>query len=290
MLNDRLLDIFRLAIRNISTKSLVSSIISIFALACIHTSVSEEATSTPVVPEIAPEVVPEIAPELIFLPGGSFMIGSLAHAVAQPVHEVFIAPFYIARFETTYNEFDLFSKATSRDLRHDIGWGRGNRPVVDVSWHEANAYAEWLSKQTGDVYRLPTEAEWEYAARGGEVIARFHWGNNTQTNKANCRDCGSIDGGISTSVVGEYEPNAFGLYDVHGNVWEMVQNCYSHSYFEKTEPVELNPDEDCKVIVVRGGSWETNSDELAVWFRGAYLKDSVSSDVGFRLVREPSDN
>jgi formylglycine-generating enzyme required for sulfatase activity len=232
------------------------------------------------------EIPVHITPEMIFLPGGITKIGSLIDVVAQPVHEETIPPFFIGKFEVTFNEFDKFSKATSKDPRHDIGWGRGKRPVVGVSWYEAKQYASWLSEMTGEVYRLPTEAEWEYAARAGEDIARFSWGNDVAINKANCRDCRNAPEGLKTAIVGTFSPNGFGLYDVHGNVWEMVSDCYSPSYFEKNSNNNERSQSDCKSIIVRGGSWETDSNELASWFRGAYLKDTVSSDVGFRLVKE----
>lgn len=229
-----------------------------------------------------------LIPEMVYLPGGVVEIGSMAHVAAQPIHEVTIAPFYIAKYEVTFAEFDMFTRATGGIPRHDLGWGRDKRPVVDTSWHDAKEYASWLSERTGDSYRLPSEAEWEYAARAGEPIARFNWGNSVGMNNANCRDCTSKEGGIQTSTVGNFEANDYGLYDVHGNVWEMVEDCFTHSYYVANTKTNRATSDECRTIVVRGGSWETTSDQMAVWYRGDYLKDRASSDVGFRLVKEAS--
>ena len=255
-------------------------------LRAIASIVLASSMSTEIPNSFAEETQRHLVPEMVYLPGGAVEIGSLAHVVSQPVHEVTIAPFFMGKYEVTYSEFDIFTTATGREARNDLGWGRGNRPVVDISWHDANEYAVWLSEITGDVYRLPSEAEWEYAARAGKRIPRYSWGNDVGSNEANCGDCGSKDGGKSTSAVGSFSSNDFGIYDMHGNVWEIVRNCYSHSYFEADLNIDAGSQDDCKNVVVRGGSWETSSDEIAFWFRGSYLKDSVSSDVGFRLVRE----
>src|SRR5262245_42158522 len=154
-------------------------------------------------------------PEMLVVPGGSFKMGDVQGGgdpeVEVPVHTVRIQkPFAIGRYEVTFDEYDQFAKARNRKLPDDEGWGRGPRPVINVSWDDAAAYAKWLSEQTGNRYRLPTEAEWEYAARAG-TETNYWWGNNLIKGMANCDGCGSQWDGKQTGPVGSFKPNAFGL-------------------------------------------------------------------------------
>lgn len=135
----------------------------------------------------------------------------------KPVHRVTIAPFLMSKYEVTFAQYDAFAAATNRDKPHDQGWSRGNRPMINVSWDDAAAYADWLSAQTGKRYRLPTEAEWEYAARAGNRT-EYCWGNDIGYSQANCDGCGSRWDNKQTAPVGSFQPNPFGLYDMHGNV------------------------------------------------------------------------
>ena len=168
-------------------------------------------------------------PEMVVIPPGSFMMGSRLdeegnHKSEFPQHEVAIEYcFAMGRYPVTFAEYGLFAKATGRDLPDDEKWGRDNRPVINVSWEDAIAYCEWLSEQTGRGYRLPSEAEWEYAARGG-TATRYWWGDEVGKNRANLRDSGSQWSGEQTSPVGSFDANPFGLHDVHGNVWEWCQD------------------------------------------------------------------
>src|SRR5205823_12154354 len=111
----------------------------------------------------------------------------------------------------------------------DYGWGRGRRPVINVSWDDAKAYAAWLANRTGKAYRLLSEAEWEYAARAGTTTVYF-WGDAIGNNNANCDGCGSQWDKRQTAPVGSFKSNAFGLYDMAGNVWQWVQDCYHADY------------------------------------------------------------
>ena len=167
--------------------------------------------------------------EMVVIPAGSFEMGSNSD-YEGPVHRVSIArPFAIGRFEVTFDEWDNCVNAGGCTYRgRDQGWGRGNRPVIDVSWLDAKAFATWLSRKTGQSYRLPTEAEWEYAARGGTKSA-FWWGNTAGSGRANCDDCGT-DAAKRTSPVGSYKPNPFGLYDTAGNAAEWVEDCWNNDY------------------------------------------------------------
>ncbi len=240
-------------------------------------------------------------PEMVEIPPGSFMMGSPGDEYGRdpderPQHRVtFTRPFAIGRYEVTFEEYDQFAASTGHALPADGGWGRDRRPVINVSWVDAVAYAEWLSQQTGKPYRLPTEAEWEYAARAG-TSTRYWWGEEMKPGMANCEDCesewqGKAEGKY-TAPVGSFEANAFGLYDTAGNVWEWVQDCVHDNY-------DGAPDDgsawleggggDCGQRVVRGGSWYL----LAVGLRSASrLRDSPGagySYIGFRLARDIED-
>ena len=185
-----------------------------------------------------------LAPEMVEIPAGRFQMGRVSGGCQdseKPVHEVRIASFALSKTEVTFEEYDHFTAATGRKRAEDEGWGRGRRPVINVSWSDAVAYAEWLSAQAGESYRLPSEAEWEYAARAGSVTA-YHFGNDASLlcgygNHADTstdyewRNTACSDGvGKRTATVGTYQPNAFGLYDMHGNVFEWVQDCWNESY------------------------------------------------------------
>ncbi|MEK8016574.1 MAG: formylglycine-generating enzyme family protein, partial [Candidatus Parabeggiatoa sp.] len=173
-----------------------------------------------------------LGPEMIVIPAGTFRMGDIqggGDSDEKPVHEVSVARFAIGRYEVTFAEYDLFAEATGRKKPNDHGWGRDNRPVINVSWYDATAYTEWLSQQTGQQYRLPTEAEWEYAARAG-TETRYWWGNNIGTNRANCDGSGSEWSNIQTAPVGSFEPNPFGLYDTVGNVWEWCADPWHENY------------------------------------------------------------
>ncbi len=143
-----------------------------------------------------------------------------------PQHRVTVKPFAIGKYEVTFDEWDACVKAGGCNgyRPEDPGWGRGNRPVINVSWNDTKAYVAWLAKKTGNPYRLPSEAEWEFAARAGTTTP-FAFGTTITPKQANF---GRSDG--KTEPVGSYPPNAWGLYDMHGNVWEWVEDCWHDNY------------------------------------------------------------
>lgn len=176
-----------------------------------------------------------VLPEMVVVPGGTFLMGAAEDAEGgddeRPQHQVTVPSFAVGKYEVTFDEWDACVAAGGCNgyRPDDEGWGRGRRPVIYVSWEDAQAYVAWLSEVTGDDYRLLSEAEWEYAARAG-TTTRYWWGDEIGQNRANCRDCGSQWDGEQTAPVGSFEPNPFGLYDVHGNVGEWVQDCYNDNY------------------------------------------------------------
>lgn len=220
----------------------------------------------------------EKAPDMIRVDGGRYEVGSLLWSIRDnPVREVCLAPFYIGRHEVTFLEYDRFARATGRTLPHDLDWGRGDRPVVDVAREDAEAYARWLSEQTGHHYRLPTEDEWEVAARGNDSpVSQYSAAEQAEDVRANCADCDSTWSGESTAPVGRFPANSLGLHDMHGNVWEWTASCYR------------DVAGGCSVGVLRGGSWNSGTETLRFSHRGAQSLRSRSSDVGFRLLREVS--
>ena len=173
---------------------------------------------------------------MVVVPAGSFMMGSLPtekdrDAAEGPQHIVTIAkPFAVAKFELTFDEWDTcVAYGDCPQGVSDGGWGRGQQPVIFVTWDDAQRYAAWLSKMTGKPYRLLTEAEYEYATRAGTTTA-YPWGNDIGKNNANCNGCGSKWDNQQTAPVGSFKPNAFGLYDMVGNVFEWVEDCVHANY------------------------------------------------------------
>jgi len=165
-------------------------------------------------------------PEMVVIPGGSFLMGSPesedGHQSDEgPQRTVTIRSFAMGTTEVTFADYDRCTAAGVCEKADDQGWGRGTRPVINVNWDDATQYAKWLSEQTGKRYRLPTEAEWEYAARGGTTSA-YWWGSEIGRNRANCGGCGSEWDAKQTAPVRSFAKNSFGLYEVSGNAWEWV--------------------------------------------------------------------
>jgi formylglycine-generating enzyme required for sulfatase activity len=224
----------------------------------------------------------------VWLPQGEFIMGEPS-AASSPRHVVRISyTLAVGRFETTFAEWDACVAAGGcRRRPDDAGWGRGRQPVINVSWTDAQQYAAWLSRRTGKHYRLLTEAEWEYAARAGSDV-RYWWGNNTGHGDANCYDCGSRWDGRQAAPVGRFSPNPFGLYDMHGNVSEWVEDCYHDRY--RDAPGDGRAwTLDCIAItdtrMVRGGAWQGPTNTTRSAARSAASFDYYDSRIGFRIAR-----
>jgi formylglycine-generating enzyme required for sulfatase activity len=222
------------------------------------------------------------APEMLLIPAGNFQMGaSNAYDDEKPVHKVNMEAFYIGRYEVTFEEYDHFCEQTQREKISDNGWGRGKRPVINVSWHDAMAYTKWLSAQTKQEYRLPTEAEWEYSARAGSS-SRYSWGESIGSNKANCLNNASGDKYEHTAPVGSFPANAFGLYDMTGNVEEWTCSKKTDTYTGSETQCTGNA---LGTVVLRGGSWNSNADYCRVSNRVRNLKANWVNHFGFRVVR-----
>ncbi len=229
-------------------------------------------------------------PEMVRIPPGKFLMGSVDGSdVEKPQHEVTIAyAFEISKYEVTFAEYDHFAKATNRTLPDDRGWGRETRPVINVSFGDAQAYTQWLSQQTGKKYRLPTEAEWEYVARAGAQTA-YWWGDDIGNNNAVCAGCGSSWDNQQTAPVGSFKPNAFGLFDTAGNVWEWTQDCWHSNYDSAPKDGSAWLEKsggDCGIRVVRGGSWGDSPQNLRSAIRYWDISGGAGDNLGFRISRD----
>lgn len=232
-------------------------------------------------------------PVMVELARAGYFMGSYGNSLnfeEGPRHLVKLPGFAIAKYEVTFDDYDRFARATGRRLPYDETWGRGDRPAINVSWHDARAYTEWLSAQTGHTYRLPTEAEWEYAVRGGSYW--MYWWMAAEDAEvtdgvwANCHNCGSEWDGVRTAPVGQFPANSYGLYDMAGNVQEWIADCYNESY--EGAPADgsawLRPH--CSQRVVRGGGYTSPLDTLRSAKRGQLDEDTRLDNLGFRVVRE----
>ena len=224
-------------------------------------------------------------PEMVWLPAGQFKMGDIqgrGFSNELPVQKVFVNKFAMGRYEVTFAEYDHFVKATGRAKPDDEGWGRGKQPVINVSWEEATAYTEWLSQQTGKKYRLPTEVEWEYAARAG-TETQYWWGNEMMRNCAVCDGCGSDLDDKKTAPVGYFPANAFGLHDTVSNVWEWTCSEYQEQYSGKEQ--SCADKQNVEYRVTRGGSWFTIPQGVRAAYRFKLRPTEHYNEVGFRVVR-----
>ncbi len=223
--------------------------------------------------------------ELVVIPSGEFDMGSNAKLTEQPVHHVDIRKsFAIGRREVTFAEWDRCVGAGGCTFSPtDQGWGRGDRPVTNVSWDDAKQFIAWLSRVTGKSYRLPTEAEWEYAARGGSTTP-YWWGKDVGTGHAQCAECGDSESG-RTAPEGSFRPNAFGLYDTAGNAAEWVEDCWNPSFRGAPNDGSAWASGDCSLRVLRGGSFADKATAVRSSARFRYDEDVRYYANGFRVAR-----
>ena len=237
-------------------------------------------------------------PEMVVVPSGSFMMGSPSSEEGRdddegPVHRVRIPrPFAVGKHEVTFAEWDACVRGGGCGgyRPDDRGWGRGRRPVIEVIWNDAKSYVRWLIGKTGKRYRLLSESEWEYAARAG-TRTPFHTGRTISTDQANYSGnytYGSGRKGVyrkKTVPVGSFDANGFGLHDMHGNVWEWVEDCWNGSYAGAPSDGRAWESGSCGRRVSRGGSWYNSP-----WYLRSADRSRVDSGVrisynGFRVAR-----
>ena len=251
-------------------------------------------------------------PKLVVVPSGSFMMGSHENEEGRspnerPMHEVRIGyQLAVGVYPVTFDEWDacVSDGGCGGYEPEDRDWGRGTRPVINVSWGDAKRYVKWLSLKTGKGYRLLSESEWEYVARAGTDTS-YWWGNEIGRNRANCKGCGNrwddektssatmrsfvaAMSGVAvmkTSPVGSFSANAFGLYDVHGNVIEWVEDCWNGGYAGAPTDGSAWVSGECDRRVLRGGSWWSQPSFLRSAYRSFRRDDLRSDEYGFRVAR-----
>ncbi|MDE2652574.1 MAG: formylglycine-generating enzyme family protein [Gemmatimonadota bacterium] len=256
----------------------------------------------------------EVCPLMVVVPAGSFMMGSPSdeegrYRLEGPQHEVTIgSPLAVGVYEVTFEEWDACVTAGGCGGHRpgDEGWGRGRRPVINVSWEDAQAYVQWLSRETGEEYRLLSEAEWEYAARAGTDTPRYWSGEPEHCRHANGLDqdlartsegrawmneynrlnpAQCADGHEKSAPAGSYPPNAFGLHDVMGNVNEWTQDCWNNSYSDAPDDGSAWMSGDCSSRSLRGGGWLGGARVLRSAFRIGYPAGNRYFLIGLRVAR-----
>jgi len=231
-------------------------------------------------------------PIMCIIPAGKFLMGSpdteKERESDETQHKVTISkPFFLGKYAVTFAEYDAFCAATGREKPKDENWGRDKRPVINVSWEDAVAYCQWLSEQTGKEYRLPTEAEWEYACRAG-TNTPFHTGNCISTDQANYNGnypysgCPKGEYRNKTVPVDSFEPNPWGLYQMHGNVYEWCSDWYAKNYYQQSPDIDPTGTKDASAHVLRGGSWGYNAGYVRAANRLRFEPGDRYDSVGFR--------
>ena len=232
----------------------------------------------------------QLAGEMVDIPGGTFRMGDLSgdgRNNEKPVHSVRVPAFRLGKYEATFAQWDacVADGGCGGYTPDDRGWGRGNRPVIHVSWDDIQGFVDWLNDKTGGSFRLPTEAEWEYAARAGSTT-KYSWGNRIGSNRANCDGCGSRWDYVRTAPVGSFSANAWGLHDMHGNVWEWVQDCWNKNYKGAPGDGRAWTSGDCSRRVIRGGSWFYGPGDVRSADRDRDARARRNVGFGFRLAQD----
>ncbi len=224
-------------------------------------------------------------PQMVRLPGATYVMGSNRGADDErPSHEVTVAPFSIGTYEVSFSDYDKFARATKRERANDQ-WGRGSQPVINVTWNDAVAYTKWLSKETGQKYRLPTEAEWEYAARGG-AVGNYWWPEYDDKAYGVCTDCDYRNPNPDRPASVEKMPaNPYKLHNAPGNVQEWVADCYMPTY--DGAPTDGSARTwSCPTRVLRGGSYLSRKTEVRPAARSRTKAGALQFDIGFRVARD----
>ena len=238
--------------------------------------------------EQAEASIRKLPEEMVSIPAGKFRMGSRKGGDREkPVHRVTVSAFKLSKHEVTFAQWDacVADGGCNGYTPYDEGWGRGNRPVINVSWDDAQSFIDWLNSTTGGNYRLPTEAEWEYAVRARSTRS-YSWGDDVGSNRANCDGCYSQWSDKQTAPVGSFPANAWGLHDMHGNVWEWVQDCWNDSYKGAPKDGSAWMSGNCSSRVIRGGSWDHVPRGLRSAYRGWDTRSNRYGNVGFRLAQD----
>ncbi len=226
-------------------------------------------------------------PDMMVVPAGIFVMGSPKDKNEIPTRVIRVKkPFAISRFEILHTEWDAcLAAGACKHKPHDHNWGKNRMPVMNINHGMAQGFARWLSETTGKKYRLPSEAEWEYAARAG-TKTEYWFGDDVGQNRVNCRECGSPWSGIGNAPVGSFDPNPWGLYDMNGNAFEWVEDCWHENYNGAPKDMSAWTEGNCQLRVIRGGSWYYYSRMSRAATRQKNAADIKSYWLTFRVVRE----
>ena len=238
-------------------------------------------------------------PRMVVVPAGAFLMGSSDSEPGRgadegPQHRVAVRSFALGAFEISFAQwFACVDDGGCNGYRPaDFAPGQANFPAVNISWRDAEAYARWLAAKTGRAYRLPSEAEWEYAARAGST-SPYPWGERADHAFANYGEdvcCAGRASGqdvwVRTAPVGAFPPNRFGLYDMQGNAWEWVADCYHSSYVGAPSTGETWESPSCATRILRGGSWLFGPRVLRAAARRTHPDDVRTGSLGFRVARD----
>jgi formylglycine-generating enzyme required for sulfatase activity/class 3 adenylate cyclase len=219
-------------------------------------------------------------PEMISLRGGSFAMGSNEDVSEKPVRQVTVKPFAMGKFPVSIQEWNACAAAKACGF---TATGKDDAPVANVSWSDARQYVAWLAETTRKPYRLPSEAEWEYAARGG-TQTRYWWGDQFQAGMVNCRNCSDIPANEQPARVGSLKPNPFGLFDMGGGVDQWVEDCWHKNYQGAPADGSAWVENDCPSHVIRSGSWRKDSNYARTANRGSYDTNVRYPTHGFRVA------
>jgi formylglycine-generating enzyme required for sulfatase activity len=226
-------------------------------------------------------------PVMIALPAGSFTMGSNSDDPSEkpPHHVTIAAPFAIGKYEVTVEQWNACADASACPRLSAESNSVKNAPARDLSWDDAQLYVNWLAKTTGKPYRLPTEAEWEYADRAG-TTSKYWWGEQMRKGQANCKDCGDPWHKEGPESVGTFAANPYGLHDMNGSVWEWVSDCWHNSYQGAPNDGRAWDAPGCNMRVIRGGSWREGGDYMLTSTRFKYSQSVRQSQDGFRVAKD----
>lgn len=233
-------------------------------------------------PAPSPSATPFREPEMIAIRGGSFAMGSNDDPTERPVHQVTIKPFSIGKYPVTVQEWNECAAAKACSF---TATGKDDAPVSNVSWTDAQQYVAYLSQAAKKPYRLPSEAEWEYAARGG-TQSKYWWGDKLQPGMAACKDCGDL-AAEQPAKVGSFKPNPFGLYDMGGGVDQWVEDCWHRTYQGAPGDGSAWTGGDCFSHVLRSGSWKNDARYVRPANRDSYDTNVRYPTHGFRVALSP---
>jgi formylglycine-generating enzyme required for sulfatase activity len=212
--------------------------------------------------------------------------GSSRHAEERPRHSVRVGRFAISKYEITFEQYDQFAAASGRKVPDNLYMDRKTHPVIFVTWDDAYYYTDWLSEQTGEKYRLPSEAEWEYAASAGKR-SPYWWGFEIDPNMAHCQiGCSTPYDPKKPTAVGSFKPNPFGIFDTSGNVAEWVEDCWHEDYTNAPTTAKVWVGGDCVYRAVRGGSYFSPEDSIRHSKRDKFKSDQAYDHIGIRVIRE----